>query len=131
MIRGIDRVGIGVRDLDSAIEIYTKRLGFKVDKIYENEVEKVRTAVIFSDGCILELIQPLSDDSPVAKFLAKRGEGVNYISLKVEDLDRAINEFKARGLRVLREIPTTIEGRKYTFLHPKDTTGVLFEITGP
>ena len=129
MITAIDRVGIAVKNLDSALEIYVKKLGFKIERIYINEIEGVKTAVIRSGNCIIELIQPVSEDSPVAKFIEKRGEGVNYISLRVENLENAIKELRARGFRIIRETPTSIEGRKYTFLHPKDTFGVLFEIT--
>ncbi len=131
MITGIDHVGIAVRDLDAALRVYRDKLGFQVEKIYVHETEKVRTAVISSGDCRFELIQPVSEESPVAKFLARRGEGVNYVSLQVDNLDRALQEFKALGLTVLREAPTVAGGRRYSFLHPKDTMGVLFEVTGP
>ncbi len=129
MIKGIDRIGIAVRDLNSALSIYTDKLGFKVEKIYENEEEMVRTAVLSSGRCIVELIQPLSDLSPVARFLEKRGEGVNYISLYVENLDSYISHLESLGFRILRKPPSVIDGRKYTFIHPKDTRGVMFELT--
>ncbi len=129
MITAIDRVGIAVKDLESALKVYVKKMGFEIDKIYVNEMEGVKTAVIRSGECIIELIQPVSEDSPVARFIEKRGEGINYVSLRVDDLENAIRDFRDKGMKVVRETPTSIEGRKYSFLHPKDTFGVLFEIT--
>lgn len=129
MIKSIDRIGIAVKDLDSAIEIFVRALGFTVEKIYENSEEKVKTAVISSGECIIELIQPISEDSPVVKFIEKRGEGISYVSLYVEDLDGCISELESNGFRVLRKPPSVVDGRKYTFIHPKDTRGVMFELT--
>jgi len=129
MIKAIDRIGIAVRDLDSALSIYTDKLGFEVEKVYENREEMVRTAVISSGKCIVELVQPLSDVSPVAKFIEKRGEGVNYISLYVENLESYISQLESLGFRILRKPPSVVDGRKYTFIHPKDTKGVMFELT--
>ncbi len=129
MIRSVDRVGIAVRDLDSALEVYVEKLGFRVDRIYVNPEENVKTAIISSGKCVIELIQPLSEDSPAAKFIKKRGEGVSYISLFIENLDMYAAELESRGFRILRKPPSVIHGRKYTFIHPKDTKGVMFELT--
>ncbi len=129
MIKSIDRIGIAVEDLDSALEIYVGRLGFRIENVYVNHEEMVKTAVISSGRCVIELIQPVSDDSPAAKFIRKRGEGVNYVSLFIENLEEFISEIESMGFRVLRKPPSTVNGRKYTFIHPKDTNGVMFELT--
>ncbi len=129
MIKSIDRIGIAVRDLDSALEVYVDRLGFKIEKIYMNPEEMVKTAVISSGRCIIELIQPTSDDSPAAKFIEKKGEGVSYVSLFIENLEEFVSELESQGLRILRKPPSIVDGRKYTFIHPKDMNGVMFELT--
>ena len=129
MIRSIDRIGIAVKDLDSAIGVYVEGFGFKVDRIYENHQEKVVTAVLVSEKCTIELIQPSSDDSPVARFIERRGEGVSYISLRAENLDVCITELESMGFRIMRKPPSVVHGRRYTFIHPKDMKGVMFELT--
>ncbi len=100
-----------------------------VEKVYLNSEENVKTAVISSGKCIIELIQPLSKESPAAKFIERRGEGVSYVSLFTENLDQYMVELESKGFRILRKPPSVIDGRRYTFIHPKDTEGVMFELT--
>jgi len=129
MIKSIDRIGIAVKDLDSAIEIYSEKLGFRIERVYENLEENVKTAVLSSGKCVIELIQPLSPSSSVSRFIEKRGEGVSYVSLYIENLDEFLSDIESKGFRILRKPPSVIHGRKYTFIHPKDTNGVMFELT--
>ncbi len=129
MIKSIDRIGIAVKDLDSALEVFAGKLGFRIEKIYVNSEEMVKTAVITSGDCVIELIQPISTNSPVAGFIEKKGEGVNYVSLFIENLDEFLSELELKGFRILRKPPSVIDGRRYTFIHPKDTNGIMFELT--
>ncbi len=129
-IKKIDHIAIVVENIEKALEVYRDVLGLPLHQINEEPAEKVRVAYMPApEGQDeIELIQPTSDDSGVAKFLAKRGEGLHHVCVEVDSIDAATNEMAARGLEVLGEVRTNQRGDRYVFIHPKSAHGVLLEL---
>ena len=128
MFRKIDHVGIAVKNLDEAIKVW-EGLGLKVDEIEEVPDQKVRTAIIHVGESRIELLEPTSEDSPIAKFIAKRGEGIHHLALGVDDIEAHLEELREKGYRLIDEKPRIgAGGAKIAFVHPKAVTGVLLEL---
>jgi methylmalonyl-CoA/ethylmalonyl-CoA epimerase len=128
-IRKLDHVGIAVPDLDAAIAAFTTLFGTGPSSIEEVPDQRVRTAFFTAGPTNLELLVPTSSDSPIAGFLAKRGAGIHHLCFEVPDLERALAEYKAQGLRLIDETPRIgAHGKRIAFLHPKSTGGVLIEL---
>lgn len=124
----IDHLGIAVKSLAAAKGIYEK-LGFKVAAEEIIAAEKVRVAMLPCGESRLELLEATSDDSAIARFIAKRGEGLHHLSLRVPDLAAAVAKLKADGVRLVsEEIKTGVGGHRYVFVHPQSTGGVLLEL---
>jgi methylmalonyl-CoA epimerase len=124
----VDHLGIAVKSLAAAKAIY-ETLGLRVSAQEDVPGEKVRVVMIPVGDTRLELLQPTSDDSVVAKFIAKRGEGLHHISLRVPDLVSALNKLKADGVKLVSdEIKTGAGGHRYIFIHPSSAAGVLIEL---
>lgn len=124
----LDHLGIAVRSLTAAKSIYEK-LGLVVSAEEVVEAEAVRVVMVPIGETRLELLEPLSDDSAIAKFIAKRGEGVHHISLRVPDLAAAVAKLKADGVRLVsEEIKIGAGGHRYIFVHPASARGVLLEL---
>jgi methylmalonyl-CoA epimerase len=124
----IDHLGVAVKSLDSAKAIYEK-LGLSVSPEEIVEAEQVRLAMVPLGESRLELLEPISENSPIARFLAKRGEGLHHISLRVPDLPATVSRLKSEGVRLVsEEIKTGAGGHKYIFVHPSGTAGVLLEL---
>ncbi|HTK94760.1 MAG TPA: methylmalonyl-CoA epimerase [Terriglobales bacterium] len=124
----IDHLGIAVKSLAQAKEFY-RALG--LDVVGEETVphEKVKVAMLPVGESRIELLEPTSDDSPVGRFLARRGEGLHHVALKVEDLAGTVERLKARGTKFISdEIKVGAGGHLYVFLHPSSTGGVLLEL---
>jgi methylmalonyl-CoA/ethylmalonyl-CoA epimerase len=128
----IDHIGIAVTDLEASAELYAQQFDMREqhrETVEEQGVEAVLYEV--GDGHI-ELIKPLSDDSGVAKFIARNGEGMHHVAYAVDDIDAALERVRAAGLRLIDEKPRRgIRGSRVAFLHPKSTAGVLTEIVEP
>jgi len=125
---GLDHLGIAVKSLNSAKRIYEK-LGLSVSEQEEVPAEKVRLVMIPVGQTRLELLEPTSDDSAVAKFIAKRGEGMHHVCLRVPDLTAAVQKLKAHGVRLISEdIKVGVGGHRYVFVHPSSAGGVLLEL---
>src|SRR6267154_1418447 len=125
---GIDHLGIAVKSLTAAKAIYEK-LGMKVLPEESVEHEKVRVVMIPAGESRLELLEATSDESTIAKFIAKRGEGLHHICLRVPNLSAAVRKLKADGARLVSdEIKTGAGGHRYVFVHPSSTGGVLLEL---
>lgn len=124
----INHIAIVVEDIDKALGIYRDTLGLPLDHIAEETVEQVRVAFLPAANGEIELIQPTTADSGVAKFLAKRGEGLHHICLEVENIEAAMQQMAAQGVEVLGQIRTNQRGEKYIFVHPKSAHGVLLEL---
>lgn len=133
MINRIDHIAIAVQDLDAALGTFINVLGCDPGSVTVEEVpsEKVRVAFIPVGQTHIELLEPLSDDSPVAKFLAKSGEGMHHIALATDGLESEAARASGLGLSPLGEPKTGAGGKKIVFLHPKQTNRVLFEFVEP
>ncbi len=132
MITKIDHLGIAVRSLDESVAYYEKALGIKCEHREEVASQKVRTA-FFSVGEVhLELLEPTSPDSPVAKFLEKNGEGVHHVAFGTSDIMGQLKQASAAGVKLIHETPFEGAANKLVaFLHPKSTHGVLTEFCSP
>jgi methylmalonyl-CoA/ethylmalonyl-CoA epimerase len=129
MIQRIDHLGIAVHKLEDAIPFYEKALGLKCERIEEVASQKVRTAFFAVGGVHLELLEPTSPESPIAKFLETKGEGVHHLAFATEDLVAQLGQAKEAGVRLINETPVPgAGGKQVAFLHPKSTRGVLTEL---
>jgi len=124
----IDHLGIAVKSLSAAKSIYEK-LGLTASAEETVEQEKVRLVMIPVGESRLELLEATSGDSAIAKFIAKRGEGLHHVCLRVPDLPAAVAKLKQDGVRLVsEEIKTGAGGHRYVFVHPQSTGGVLLEL---
>jgi methylmalonyl-CoA epimerase len=124
----IDHLGIAVKSLAEAKKFY-QNLGLSPMEDETVESEKVRLSMVPVGESRIELLEPLSDDSPIAKFLAKRGEGLHHVALNVEDLSATVERLKAAGTRLISdEIKIGAGGHLYVFVHPSSAGGVLLEL---
>jgi len=127
-ISHIEHVGIAVKDLQEAIKYYEEVLGLKCYAIEEVADQKVKTAFFMVGQTKLELLEATSEESPVAKFIEKKGEGIHHLAFAVNDVDGSLKEVKDKGVRVIDETSRKgAEGLSIGFLHPKSTFGVLTE----
>lgn len=129
-ISHIEHIGIAVKSIDEALPYYETVLGFKCYAVEEVESQKVKTAFMKVGETKLELLEPTSDDSPIAKFLEKRGQGIHHIAFAVEDgVASALGECENKGIQLIDHTPRKgAEGLNIAFLHPKSTQGVLTEL---
>jgi methylmalonyl-CoA epimerase len=124
----IDHLGIAVKSLAAAKSIYEK-LGLNISPEETVEQENVRLVMIAVGESRLELLEPTSEDSTIAKFIAKRGEGLHHVCLRVADLPAVVARMKKDGIRLVSdEIKTGAGGHQYVFVHPSSTGGVLLEL---
>jgi methylmalonyl-CoA/ethylmalonyl-CoA epimerase len=129
MIKQIDHLGIAVRSLDETVPVYEKALGLRCEHREEVPSQKVRTAFFDVGGVHLELLEPTAPESPIAKFLADRGEGVHHIAFRTDDITGQLAQAAGAGLRLINEKPIDgAAGKLVAFLHPKSTHGVLTEL---
>jgi len=128
MSHSIDHLGIAVRSLDQARKFY-ELLGLKVGNEEVVAHEKVKVVMVSVGESRVELLEPTSPDSVIARFLEKRGEGLHHVALHVPDLAQAVKKLKAAGTRfVTEEIKTGAGGHQYVFVHPASAGGVLVEL---
>jgi methylmalonyl-CoA epimerase len=124
----IDHLGIAVKSLAAAKAIYEK-LGLAVTPVETVEHEQVRLVMVPLGESRLELLEPTSDDSTIAKYIAKRGEGLHHVCVQVPDLRAAVDRLKADGVRLVSDqIKTGAGGHRYVFIHPSSAGGVLLEL---
>lgn len=129
MTPGLDHVAIAVKDLDVAVKYYVDVLGFPPPELEVVEEQKVRTAIFGHGMGRIELICPTEPDTPVARFLDKRGEGLHHICVEVKDLEQALADLKAKGAQLIDQTPKIgAGGAKIAFVHPKGAHGVLTEL---
>ncbi|RLI74989.1 methylmalonyl-CoA epimerase [Archaeoglobales archaeon] len=127
MFKKIDHIGIAVGNLDEAVELY-KKLGFEVKEIEEVAEQKVKVAMLPVGESKIELLEATSDDSAISKFIEKRGEGIHHIAVNVENIEKALENAKNEGVKLIDEKPRIgAGGKKVAFVHPKSTKGVLLE----
>lgn len=130
MFMGVDHVGVAVKNLDEAVGVYRDILGFKLVGVHVLKERKVKVAFLSTGGeTQIELLEPIGSDSPVAKFLENRGEGIHHIAVKVDNIENVLEGLKKKGVMLVDEKPRTgVEGKKIAFIHPKSTKGVLLEL---
>jgi methylmalonyl-CoA/ethylmalonyl-CoA epimerase len=125
----IDHIGVAVASIDDALAIY-RALGLEEKHREEVPSQKVLTAFLPAGESRIELLQPTSEDSPVARFLAKRGQGIHHICFGVRDIEASVAELQRRGFRLINSRPAPgAEGKKIVFLHPDSGNGVLIELS--
>ncbi len=124
----IDHLGIAVRSLDAALRFYGGVLGMKAAARETVAGEKVNVAMLACGGPRLELLEPVEADSPIGRFLDRRGEGLHHVALLVDDLGAAVERLQAAGARLLNEPRQGAGGHTYVFIHPASAGGVLLEL---
>lgn len=129
MLKKINHIGIAVKSLENSISFYRDQLGMTFEGTEEVADQKVKVAFLQIGESRIELLEPTSDDSPIAKFLEKKGEGTHHIAYEVEDVAATLVDLKEKGVRLIDEIPRRgAHNSMIAFLHPKATGGVLTEI---
>jgi len=125
----LDHIGIAVADLDAALEFYRDALGLDIGPPEVVASQNVRVRFAPLGQASLELLEATSGDSPIARFIAKRGPGIHHITLRVDDIHAALAQMRARGVRLIDESPRAgAEGALVAFIHPASTGGVLVEL---
>ncbi|MCK4620649.1 MAG: methylmalonyl-CoA epimerase [Desulfuromonadales bacterium] len=129
MTKKINHIGIAVKNLENSIPFYRDQLGMEFEGNEEVAEQKVRVAFLKVGESRIELLEPTSPDSPIAKFLEKNGEGIHHMAYEVDDIEAALADMKEKGVRLIDETPRRgAHGSLIAFLHPKATGGVLTEI---
>lgn len=125
----IDHLGIAVRSISDSLEFYREALGLEMAATEMVENQGVHVALLPVGESRIELLEPFSEETPVGRFIARRGEGLHHICYEVDDLDSKIDELRARGVRLLDGYPRAgAEGKLVAFLHPASANGVLVEL---
>ena len=125
----LEHIGIAVKNLEKSNELFTRLLGKPHYKVEEVESEGVRTSFFEVGGIKIELLEATRPDSPIAKFIEKRGEGIHHLAFDATPLEEKMIELKERGFNLLTEAPKSgADNKEIVFLHPKTTQGVLIEI---
>lgn len=125
----IDHVGIAVSDLAASLAFFRDALGLHLEAPAEVSSQRVRAHFLQAGEAAVELVEPTADDSPIAKFVAKRGPGIHHVALRVDDIVAALAELKARGVRLIDETPRPgAHDSLVAFIHPSSTHGVLVEL---
>lgn len=125
----IEHIGIAVKDIRQANEIYSALLGVRRYKEEQVDSEKVITSFFRAGEAKIELLEGLDDSSPVKKFIEKRGEGVHHIAFAVEDIEKEMKRLKSLGFHLLNDVPKKgADNKLICFIHPKDAHGVLIEL---
>ena len=129
MILKIDHIGVAVANLDATVKFYSEIMGMKVAKTETHAEQKVKVAFLPVGDTEVELLEPTDPESAIAKHISTKGEGIQHIAYRVNDIVAAVAELKAKGMRFVNEEPRIGAGNtKIVFLHPKNTFGVLIEL---
>lgn len=128
-IKSIDHIAIVVEDLEEALKFWRDRLGLALDHIASVSSQGVKIAFLPVGDSEVELVQPLDEDSGVAKYLRKKGSGMHHLCFEVEDIQEKLRDLESQGVRLIDQEPHVMDdGRKLAFLHPKSASGVLIEL---
>lgn len=128
-IKRIDHIAIVVEDIDAALNFWQDALGLDLSHVEEVTEQEARVAFLPSGESEVELVEPTTDTSGVAKYLTKRGAGMHHICFEVDDIRETLAQLKLRGVQLINEEPTIgTGGKKIAFIHPKSTHGVLVEL---
>lgn len=128
-IKAINHVAVVVDDMEKSLTFWRDALGIDLHELRDVPAEKSQVAFLPLAGAEVELVMPTSDDSGIAKYLAKRGPGMHHICLEVDDIVGMLEQLRSKNIRLINEEPrTTADGKKYIFIHPESTGGVLVEL---
>lgn len=129
IIKAINHVAVVVDDMEKSLAFWRDALGIELHDLRDVPAEKSQVAFLPLAGAEVELVMPTTDDSGIAKYLAKRGQGMHHLCLEVDDIEGMLAQLKARNIRLINEAPrTSADGKKYAFIHPESTGGVLVEL---
>ena len=128
-VKQINHVAVVVDDMEKALSFWRDALGMELHELRDVPAEKSQVAFLPLQGSEVELVRPTTDDSGIAKYLAKRGAGMHHICLEVDDIEGMLAQLSSRTVRLIHEEPrTAADGKKYAFIHPESTSGVLVEL---
>jgi len=128
-VRAINHIAVVVDDMEKSLTFWRDALGLELHELRDVPAEKSQVAFLPLAGSEIELVKPTSDDSGIAKYLAKRGPGMHHICVEVDDIAGMLAQLKSKGIRVINEEPRiAADGKKYAFVHPESTNGVLVEL---
>ncbi|GAB4498381.1 MAG: methylmalonyl-CoA epimerase [Anaerolineales bacterium] len=128
-IKAINHVAVVVEDMEKSLAFWRDALGIELHELRDVPAEKSQVAFLPLAGAEVELVMPTTDDSGIAKYLAKRGQGMHHLCLEVDDIAAMMIQLKSKNIRLINEEPrTAADGKKYAFIHPESTGGVLVEL---
>jgi methylmalonyl-CoA/ethylmalonyl-CoA epimerase len=128
-IKAINHVAVVVNDMEKSLSFWRDALGIELHELRDVPAEKSQVAFLPLAAAEVELVMPTSDDSGIAKYLARRGPGMHHICLEVDDIEGMLSQLKRKDIRLINEEPrTAADGKKYAFIHPESTGGVLVEL---
>lgn len=128
-IKAINHVAVVVEDMEKSLAFWRDALGIKLHELRDVPAETSQVAFLPLAGAEVELVMPTSADSGIAKYLAKRGQGMHHLCLEVDDIEGMMKQLKEKNIRLINEEPrTSADGKKYAFIHPESTGGVLVEL---
>lgn len=129
VVTKVDHVGIAVSNLDEAVKLYKEVLGIELHGSEVVEEQKVKVAFLPVGDTEIELLESTSPEGPIAKFIEAKGQGIQHIAFRVENIEAALEEMRSKGMRLIDEKPRYgAGGARIAFLHPKSTNGVLIEL---
>lgn len=128
-IKAINHIAVVVEDMEKSLAFWRDALGIELHELRDVPAEKSQVAFLPLTGAEVELVMPTTDDSGIAKYLAKRGQGMHHLCLEVDDIEGMMMQLKEKNIRLINEEPrTAADGKKYAFIHPESTGGVLVEL---
>jgi methylmalonyl-CoA epimerase len=126
----VDHIGIAVNSIEESLKLWEGSLGIKCSGVETVEDQKVKTAFLPIKESEIELLEATNPDSPIAKFIEKKGEGIHHLAIRVDNLEAALAELKAKGIKLIDETPRRgAGGAMIAFIHPKATGGILLELS--
>ena len=128
-VKSIHHVAVVVSDLQASLAFWRDAMGMELRALRDVPAEQSQVAFLPTSGSEVELVLPTTEDSGIARYLAKRGPGMHHLCLEVDDIAAMLEQLKGRGIRLINDAPRTgTDGRKYAFVHPESTGGVLVEL---
>jgi methylmalonyl-CoA/ethylmalonyl-CoA epimerase len=128
-IKAVNHVAVVVEDMEKSLLFWRDALGIELQELRDVPAEQSQVAFLPVAGAEVELVMPTTTDSGIAKYLAKRGQGMHHLCLEVDDIEGMMLQLKAKNIRLINEEPrTSADGKKYAFIHPESTGGVLVEL---
>ncbi|MBI5946318.1 MAG: methylmalonyl-CoA epimerase [Chloroflexi bacterium] len=128
-ITALNHVAVVVEDMEKSLLFWRDALGIELHELRDVPAEQSQVAFLPVAGAEVELVMPTTNDSGIAKYLAKRGQGMHHLCLEVDDIEGMLSQLKAKQIRLINEEPrASVDGKKYAFIHPESTGGVLVEL---